>query len=382
MLRLPRMPRSVLGRLTGLCALLPALTACGSDVPTGPPPPSAESLQALTDAPGADRENLARAIDRLFDQKELGDTHAFILMYRGNVVAERYATGYGPNIRFHGWSMAKTVTAVAIGMLVGEGRLALDESPPIPLWQRAGDPRGEITLRQLLQMRSGLRHQEMAEPAYRGDAARMLFLDGRDDMAAWALAQPLEAEPGRKFNYSTATGTILADIAAHSLTADPKPAARQAAVHELVHHRLFEPARLHSMFAEYDASGTMVGGAMIHATARDWARFGEMLRHGGSVRGVQIVPRRWIEFMRRPSPRAADYGAQLWLNRPADTDRQMLFPGRGPESLFAAIGRGGQYVIVSPDQYLTMVRLGQTGEENRPALTKALADIVTLYPVR
>ena len=376
-----------MGRLIALYALLPALAACGADTPSAPPPASTESLRAVADTPGVDRESLARAMDRLFGETGLGETRALIVMHRGSVVAERYAPGYGPETRFHGWSMGKTVTAVAIGMLVGEGRLGLDEAPPIPLWQRAGDPRGDITLRQLLQMRSGLRHRERPgpdfdRPEYEAYAVRMLFLDGRDDMAAWALAQPLEHEPGRVFTYSTATGPILADIAARSLTRSREPAQRQAAVYDLVHNRLFEPARLASMQAEFDAAGTMVGGAMIHANARDWARFGEMLRHGGAVRGVQIVPRRWVEFMRRPSPRAPDYGGQLWLNRASGTDRRMLFPGRGPESLFAAIGHGGQYLIVSPDQYLTVLRLGQTREADRPVLADALADIVTLYPAR
>src|SRR5690606_29197614 len=109
------------------------------------------------------------------------------------------------------------VTGVLIGMLVADGRLDLDASTPIPRWQRAGDPRSEITLRQLLQMRSGLRHEEKAEPVYDSAEVRMLFLDGRDDMAAWAEAQPLESEPGREFDYSTPTATILSDIATRVL---------------------------------------------------------------------------------------------------------------------------------------------------------------------
>jgi CubicO group peptidase (beta-lactamase class C family) len=70
------------------------------------------------------------------------------------------------------------------GLLVADGVLRLDEPAPIRTWQRPGDARGEITLRQLLQMRSGLRHREEADPRYEADTVRMLFLDGRDDMAA------------------------------------------------------------------------------------------------------------------------------------------------------------------------------------------------------
>ncbi len=236
-------------------------------------------------------------------------------MHAGEVAAERYGDGYGPKTRFLGWSMSKTVTGVLIGMLVADGRLHLDRAPPIPRWQRAGDPRGEITLRQLMQMRSGLRHEEKAVPVYTSAEVRMMFLDGRDDMAGWAEAQPLEAEPGRQFEYSTPTAQILADVATRVLAPDGGPAQRQRAMGEFLEARLAVPLAMASLTAEYDASGTMMGGSMVWASAPDWARFGEFLRHEGSVRGAQIVPRGWIEFMTAPSPRAPDYGAMLWLNR-------------------------------------------------------------------
>lgn len=374
------MPRRL--PLIASLALLPALAGCGSDgTPPPPDPPSQASLAAVAKQPGAPREQLARAVDTLFDHDGIGETRALVVMYRGTVVAERYADGYGPDTRFLGWSLAKTVTAVAIGILVAEGRLRLDESAPITHWQRPGDARGEITVRQLLQMRSGLRHTETAEPPYRSDTVRLLFLDGRDDMAAEAEAQPLEAEPGRQFEYSTAGSVVLSDIMARVLTPRRDPESRQAAVDHFLHDRLFGPVGLSSMTVEYDAAGTMIGGAMIHANARDWARFGEFLRHGGSVKGAQVVPRGWIAFMRRPSPRAPDYGAGLWLNRNSGGERRVLFPGQGQGSLFGMVGHLGQYVLVSPEQKLTIVRLGKTRDEDSRKLVDSLSRIAALYPV-
>jgi len=366
-------------RLIASCAWLPVLAGCaGTSAPEQAPLDEA-ARRAVKDNPGVSREELARAIDRLFTNPELGETRAVVIMRGGRIVAERYAEGYGPETRFLGWSMSKTVTGILIGMLVADGKLRLDESPPIPHWQRPGDPRGEITLRQLLQMRSGLRHVERAKPEYEGDTVRLLFLEGRDNMAAWAEAQPLEAEAGQVFDYSTATSIILADIATRTLTRNTDPRTRQAVMGAFLRDRLFAPLGLSSMVAEFDAAGTMIGGSMIHATARDWARFGDFLRNGGSVRGAQIVPRRWIEFMARPSPRAPDYGAHLWLNRKSGADREILFPGKARSSVFAAVGHGGQYVIVSPADRLTLVRLGHTRDEARPALVSALGDIVRLY---
>jgi len=370
--------------LIACLACLPTLAACGGVPEPSPPPLTQEALAAVSKDPGAPTEQLAREVDDLFAKDGLGETRALMVMHAGEVAAERYAPGYGPETRFVSWSMAKTVTGVMIGMLLADGRLRLDQSPPLPRWQRPGDPRGEITLRQLLQMRSGLRHTEAGDIPYESSEVRMLFLDGRDDMAGFAESQPLEAEPGAQFEYSSNTTVILADIAARVLTRSDDPDTRRKAVADYLRTRLFGPLGMDSMVPEFDRSGTLIGGSLIHGSARDWARFGEFLRHKGSHRGAQLVPRKWIEFMTRPSPRAADYGAQTWLNRrnPARGEDQVLFPDRGPESLFAAIGHMGQYLLVAPDRRLTVVRLGHSDDEERPPMVQELADIVELYPGR
>jgi len=237
---------------------LPALTGCG-DGDKGPPPLPEAAMAAVVRKPGVPREPLARTVDALFTDPYVGETRAVLVLHGGQVVAERYGEGFGRGSRFIGWSMAKSMTAVMIGLLVSDGRLRLDESAPVPAWQRPGDPRGEITLRQLLQMRSGLRHVESGDPIYQSDEVRMLFLDGRDNMAAFAEAQPLESEPGRKFAYSTATTVILADLAARSLTDSPDPSLRRIAVTDYLRTRFLEPAGLRSMVPEFDAAGTMIG---------------------------------------------------------------------------------------------------------------------------
>jgi CubicO group peptidase (beta-lactamase class C family) len=135
-----------------------------------------------------------------------------------------------------------------------------------------------------------------------------------------------------------------------------------------------------SMVPEFDARGTLIGSSLIHGNARDWAKFGEFLRNGGAVKGAQIVPRGWIEFMTAPSPRNPAYGAQMWLNRPRSDGEDVLFPGRAPVSAFACVGHLGQYVFVSPRQNLTIVRLGMTNGTERPELLRRLSDVVRLFP--
>ncbi len=364
--------------------VLPALIATAvlsgcNKAPDRPATLSPAALAAVIAEPGAPREPLARAVDALFTDPAAAETRAVMVLYGGQIVAERYGPGYGPSTRFISWSMAKTITGVMIGMLVSDGRLRLDQTAPVPAWQRSGDPRGEITLRQLLQMRSGLRHTESGDPIYTSDEVRMLFLDGRDDMAAYAEAQPLEAEPGRKFEYSSNTSVILADLAARALTESKDPALRRQAVSDYLRTRLFEPLVMRSMVPEFDAAGTLIGGSLIHGTARDWARFGEFLRNGGSVKGAQIIPRGWIEFMEQPSPRNRGYGAQLWLNHPQPDGHGVLFPTRGPSDLVSCIGHLGQYVMVSSSEKLTVVRLGKSGSDERSTAVAHMADIFALY---
>ncbi len=362
-------------------ALTSSLAACGSPAPVGPQPLSREALAAVSADAGAPREELARAVDTLFSDPALGETRAVVVMANGRIAAERYAPGYGPHTRFVSWSMAKTITAAMIGMLVADGRLTLDAPAPIPHWRRPGDPRAAITLRHLLQMRSGLDHTEAGPVPVESSEVRMLFLDGRDDMAKWAEEQPLEAEPGAKFEYSSNTTVILADIAARVLTDNSRdPETRRRAVSEFLHARLFEPLGMRSVVPEFDAAGTLIGGSLMHASARDFARFGEFLRNKGAYRAAQLVPRQWIEAMITPSPRSPHYGFQTWLNRP--TGNSPLFPTRAPQSLFAMIGHMGQYVLISPSQRLTVVRLGHSDDGQRQALLPRLADLVEIYPAR
>ncbi|WP_299195636.1 serine hydrolase [uncultured Erythrobacter sp.] len=370
-------------------ALLPALAfatvSCGG--PAVPPmePLTEEALAAISEDAGAPKDQLARAVDDLFALEGLGETRAVVVFADGKVAAERYAPGYDAETRHVSWSMAKTVTATLIGMLVADGLLSVDEPAPVPMWQRSGDPRADITLRHLLQMRSGLRHTEAGDPPYDSSEVRMLFLDGRDDMARWAKEQPLEAEPGERFEYSSNTTVILADIAARALTDSEDPEARRKAVADYLEERLFAPLAMTSIVPEFDASGTMIGGSLMHATALDYARFGEFMRQGGRAPGgEQLVPRRWIEAMTTPSPVSEHYGYQTWLNRPEpDLERgHPLFPDRAPASMFALIGHMGQYVIVSPDQRVTVVRLGHSNREERPPMLQQVADVLALYPQR
>ena len=317
------------------------------------------------------------AIEQLFaDPATMGETRALLVLRDGQPIYEGYGAGFGPDSRLISWSMAKSITAVMVGQLVADGRLALDEPAPVPAWRRHGDPRGRITLRHLLHMSSGLDHVEESDPPWNADTVAMLFGGEADDMAGFAEGKPAVATPDERFVYSSATSVILADIVARALTDSDDPAVRRQAVHEFLNGRLSAPLGMASLVPEFDAKGTMIGGSIMHATARDYAKFGEFLRNHGVAGGQRLLPETWMRFMLSPSPEDAGYGGHIWLNRrrPAGAD-EALWPDRGPNDLFACIGHQGQYIIVSPSQRVTIVRLGVTKDDQFPALRRHLADL-------
>jgi CubicO group peptidase (beta-lactamase class C family) len=347
-------------------------------------PPAKPGIVNIADNAVVGKQRLAETIAPFFENPELAETRALVVMQGGRIIAERYAPGYGPDTRLISWSMAKSVTATLVGLMIADGRLALDEPAPVSEWQTLGDPRAKITLRHLLHMASGLDHTETAEgdvAIYNADTPRMLFLDGRDNVARYAEGHPLEAKPGEKFEYSTPTSHILADIMTRSLTDSKDPVERRDAMLEYARGRLFEPLGMASAFPEFDRNGTMLGGSMIHATARDWAKFGEFLRNNGSVRSAQLLPTSWTRFMKTPSKNDSSYGGHIWLNRKRNHGRdQVLFPGKAPSDVFAALGHLGQFIVVSPQHRLTIVRLGKTQDDQLDPVNDQLAKLISIFP--
>lgn len=353
----------------------------GSIAPATPGPAmgasmSEEAADTLPPLPALDPAIKAKA-DALFaDADAVGETRALYVLKDGAPVYERYGEGFGPETKMISWSMAKSITAVLTGIMVSDGQLSLDSPAPVAAWQRSGDPRGAITLADLLHMSSGLEHVENGDPIWEGDTVAMLFGGGAPDMAAFAEAKPAAAQPGEVFNYSSATSVILADILADTLTPSKSPEARREAMREFISGRLAEPLGMTSLTPEFDAAGTMIGGSIMHATARDYAKFGEFLRNHGVVNGQRLLPESWMDFMLKPSAKDAGYGGHIWLNRTRPRGvTPSLWPDRGPNDLFACIGHQGQYIIVSPSQRLTIVRLGVTDDDQFPELRRHLAEL-------
>ncbi len=320
--------------------------------------PVGDRLPDADFAPGVDVQKLNDALDDAFSEPDPDRprrTRAVVVIYDSRIIAERYAPGFSKDTRLLGWSMTKSVNSALIGILVGQGKLSVHDPAPVPEWREPGDPRGTITLDQLLRMSSGLEFMEEYESNPTSDAGIMFF--STRDMAAFAAAKPLETEPGGKWSYSSGTSNILARIIRDSVGGP------YTDYISFPRRELFNRIDMRSAIIEPDASGTFVGAGYMYATARDWARFGLLYLNDGYWEGDRILPEGWVEYTRKPTPNtppADQYGAQFWLN--AGGEGRWL-PGL-PTDLYSARGHEGQYVTIIPSRDLVVVRMGLTRDED------------------
>lgn len=307
--------------------------------PTGPPP-----------------DALVAVVDELFaDEERYGDTYAVAVVQGGRLLLERHGGALPhfdrppepvtPDTPLLSWSMAKSVLHAAVGVLVGDGQLQLDEPPGVPGWD---DERGTITLDDLLQMRDGLRWAEDYVDAGVSDVIEMLFGSGQADVAAYAEARPLAHPPGTHFNYSSGTSNIVAATVGRVVGAGD--ATRRFLLEQVLH-----PIGMTSADPRLDDAGTFIGSSFLYATAQDWARFGTLYLRDGVWDGARILPEGWVDhgrLVRSVDPTDGDlYGAHWWIDH-LDTDR----------GTFRAAGYEGQVVAICPTLDAIVVRLGRTPE--------------------
>jgi CubicO group peptidase (beta-lactamase class C family) len=318
-----------------------------------------------------DLHAVSAAGDELFD-RDPADGHALavVVMQAGEVVFERYGTQpdtpFGPgapvtaDTTLISWSMAKSITHAAVGLLVGDGVLDPSASAPVPSWN--GTPKAAITLQQLMEMRSGLHFVEDYVDGSVSHVIEMLFGEGQHDVAAFAAALPLAHQPGTVWNYSSGTTNIIARI-----VGDTVGGGREG-METFLRERLFVPAGMHSATPKFDDAGTFIGSSFVYATAREFARFGELYRNDGvAADGTRVLPAGWSRHACSWASYDAEfdyhYGAQWW--------GWPEFPGS-----LACHGYEGQYTIVVPDRQLVVVHLGKWPEAVRAPLRPLLTRII------
>jgi CubicO group peptidase (beta-lactamase class C family) len=271
-----------------------------------------------------------------------------LLIARGDtILVERYQYDRTDHHRFTSWSMAKTVTAMLVGIAIAEGRVrSVDDLAAVYVPEFAGTEYGRTSLRHLLQMSSGVRFSE--DRPGRDDAARLaadtFLLRGAGGAGALNPFNERIAVAGTKFSYSSGENQMLGLVLA-SAVGQP--------VAEYLEQKIWQP-----IGAEADATWLIDNAGhestfcCLNAVLRDYARLGLLLAHDGNWRGRQIIPAAWVldattvrgdEPHLRATPFGGyGYGYQTWI-----------LPGQ--RRMFLLWGTRGQRIYVDPQSKLVMV---------------------------
>lgn len=336
------------------------------------PWPDGDLLADELPAADIDAGALRAAADWAFDRESPEQvTLSLLVVHDGDLVLERYAPGIDMTTRTRTWSTAKSIAATLIGMLVDEGKLALDELLGFEwrpeLDSSAPDPRDAITLRHVLHMSSGLYPVDSFDREY-ATGSGLAYWAGASSVEG-ALDRGLVRQPGTFWDYEN-YDTLLAVYAMKRALGD---AQRYL---EFPHEALFDRIGMRNTLVGVDRFGDFIFSSQVYTNARDLARFGLLYLNGGLWDGERLISEEWIEFVRTPAPATRNdgsfYGGQWWL---VPDDRHDV-----PRDAYSTAGNRGQYVIVAPSHDLVIVRRGLDYGEQGFDRWDLLHEVVKAFP--
>jgi len=314
------------------------------------PWPDGDLIESTGLPANVDEEKLLAASNWAFDRESPEQvTLSLVVVYNGQIIHERYAPGFDVATRTRTWSTAKSIASTLIGMLVDEGRLALDEPLGFDWYPNARspetDPRNEITLRHVLNMSSGLETVDNRGLEY-ATGSGMSYWAGSSSVVG-ARSRALIREPGTYWdyeNYDTLLGVYAMKLALGG----------EKAYAEFPRKALLDKIGMRNTLVSTDRFGDFVMSSQIYTNARDLARFGLLYLGNGIWNGERLLSEEWIDFVRTPAPATKSigsiYGGQWWLVPEGRDDV--------PKDAYSTSGNRGQFSIIVPSHDMVIVRRG------------------------
>lgn len=279
-------------------------------------------------------------------------TNALLVIHDGKIVFENYRNRTVPEDRFISFSMAKTITALLVGLALEDGKIASIDDPAsqyVP--ELKGGGYEGVSIRHLLQMRSGVAYEERYDFGANPSLAALIHMNAivanKERFADRARTIGKATAPGSRFNYATLDTAVLGWVLERATGEKLAP---------YMSRRLWQPlgAEADGFFIADgpEGVGRELSGMGYNARLRDFGRIGLMLLNKGKANGRQVVPESWVTqatTMVPFAPSAAKptrdaYGFQIWK---LDTE-----PGA-----YSAIGLAGQFIYVHPASNTVIVKL-------------------------
>jgi len=318
--------------------------------PAATPWPMGDVLDDVPVPTEVDQQKVAAALEAVFDPDAM--TAAFVVTYKGQIIAERYAEGIDMHTPLESWSMAKSLSATLLGVLVEQGEYDLMQPAPIPQWQGEGDARQEIRIADILHMSSGLRCRNRGDPEYdpdKGYPDHLYLYTGTVDSFDYAATRPQQWPPntvGRYRNCDPVLTNYLIRLAVEG---------RGDAYHQFPQQHLFDKIGVRDLVFQTDPYGNILLNGSDLGAARDWARLGNLYLNDGVSNGERVLPEGYAKFVSTVAPAweaqgTPIYGAFFWLNGSNyDLHRSDMYSMRGA---------GGQMTMIIPSRDMVIVRLG------------------------
>jgi CubicO group peptidase (beta-lactamase class C family) len=295
-------------------------------------------------------------------------TDGLVIIKNGVIVYERYGRGFAQNNRHLSWSVAKSFSSALVGVAVKQGALSLDDSICLHLPEYEGTKQCAITVKDAITFATALDWQEEYEnQSYQvSSVISMLFGDGHRDQLKHIINHKLvDPGPGKRWMYSTGDAELASAVAKRALS---KQHGKEA-----FWTLMFDKIGMGRAAFEEDAKGTPLGGSMVYASPRDFAKFGFLFMNDGCWNGERLVPEGWVKASTTPSqvfmesaPESEESpsGYAWWLNKPTRVKGKPW--ADAPDDTFAALGHWGQRIIVIPSLDVIIVRTGDDRDGSIP----------------
>jgi len=345
--------------------------------PSTQPWPMGDVLPKDPAPAGLDMSKVNQALDAAFEPAA-AMTAAFVVTWKGRLIAERYGKGITLHTPLESWSMGKSVTAALMGILIRQGVYQLSQPAPIPEWQAPGDPRAKIRIADLLHMSSGLRIRAPQDPDYdpsRGYPDHVYLYTGAVNSFHYAATRPLQWPPGTVGRYRNSDPVLVNYLVRLAVEK------RGEEYLSFPQRALFDAIGIRTMVMETDPYGDFLLQGYELASARDWARLANLYLQDGVWNGKRILPEGYAKFVSTVAPAwQADgrpiYGAFFWING------EGAFPV--PRDAYYMAGSGTQIALIIPSHDLVVVRMGhyRGGGPGFQSLQRSLALLMEAVPKR
>ena len=305
--------------------------------------PSGEWQKTSPESQSIDQAKVNKIIDLSFTDES---TQGIVIIKNGKIIGERYADGYDSKSHGTSWSMAKSYYAALIGISIEKGEIDSLDDPVGKYLDYFNDERSKITIRDLLDMSSGLDFPE-------DEHERMFFQRNHLD---YAKSVGVEKDAGLKWEYNNVNSMIIGDIL-HSVTG--------IKADKLLSQRIFEPIGMKNYKLWKDEDGNVLTYCCVDMSAEEYSKFGLLFARNGNWNGEQIIPKDFIDETFQvvwgftPDSPKRGYSLHWWISKHDDESK-----------IFNTSGKFGQYTFVDRENDIVFTRITKYAQKDHGDIQK------------